>query len=166
MFASYTMGLCCLICLCLQVLHLLGKLTLLASFLLPIVSICITGRWALVKSSCSPRPPVTLALCGGSGASFLPDGGGILVSLQWLTLIPWGCGGLHYHQMGIKVPALYLAFSDSTPQWVSGHLIIAWQGWKSEFLTLSLLAMGVGPQYFLWCLAGVKRLLSKGFQSC
>ena len=62
------------------------------------------------------------------------------------------CRGGHSHQpAGRRVPALYLVCPDTTPEGVLDTLLV----W-----------VAVKPQYFLWCLPGVERLLSKVFLSC
>lgn len=69
-----------------------------------------------------------------------------------------------------KVLAPHLAFSDITTVWGRAGRRIpspAGWGWKSRLPTQTLLTrVGVGPQFFLWCLAAVEPLLSKNLRSC
>lgn len=68
---------------------------------------------------------------------------------------------------GVQNQAPYLAISDTIVVRVLGHLVSAWQVWKSRIPTWPLLVCtGVGSRVFLGCLGGVDWLLSKSFLSC
>lgn len=95
----------------------LWMIKLRASFLLPTCPPLISqanGFWW--KYSLSSRPPLTLSLCTRK-ESFLPS------VWKWNSILPtvfftntMGLRGPSYHILGMKIPALYLAFSEGTPQ--------------------------------------------------
>lgn len=73
----------------------------------------------------------------------LPTGPPLMPPCTAPTWCPQGWQGkLFYHQVGMKLPVLCSAFSNTTLAGDLGHLFAAWQGWKSRLPTVSLLAWG------------------------
>lgn len=101
----------------------------------------------------------------------LPSGSGVQAVLMVSTDTT---GTACYRLAGMRVPALFSAFYDTTPEMVvvvvvTGlrHLVAASPGWKSGLPTQPWLVwVGLGPQFSLRCLAGVEWLLSKSVQRC